>query len=110
MKMQITLVASLLAVNGLVSHRAAADEGVVSELCGTAAGTRFNLEPRVDATAQVDPAVDFLRNHVGNNVDLVLGASIDAKGAKYDVNRDDDCTPEFEGTLPKFPRTYLKIA
>ena len=103
MNMQITLAACLLAVNGLVSNRAAADEGVVSELCGTVAGTRFNLEPRVDAVGQTDPAVDFLRNQAATGIDLVVGMSIDAKrGAKYDVNRDEDCAPEFEGTLPLF--------
>jgi hypothetical protein len=51
------------------------DVGVVSSICGTSFGTRFNLEPRPNAQAQFGQAIDVLPNRVASGVDLVVGGS-----------------------------------
>lgn len=85
---------------------APADVGTVSSVCGTVSGTRFNLEPRPDASPQHTQTVDLLRNRVAAGVDLVVGGSTDLRdlyGEKltgYYVSRDADCGAEFEGRLP----------
>jgi hypothetical protein len=84
------------------------DAGTVSSACGASYGTRFNLEPRVNALPQHTESVDFLRNRVAAGVDLVVGAATDLRqlggvGSRsgYYVSRDADCAPEFEGGLPR---------
>jgi hypothetical protein len=84
--------------------------------CGTASGTRFNLEPRVppDALPQDSTAVDFLIGAGSQGGDLVVGAANDFRGffgglgdsaTGYYVHRNgadaNPCTPEFEGGLPQ---------
>lgn len=79
--------------------------GSVSAVCGTTSGTRFNLEPRANASPQHTQTVDLLRTA---GVDLVVGGSTDLRdvatfGASltgYYVSRDADCAAEFEGRLP----------
>ena len=61
----------------------------------------------MNATVQGAPSVNLLRNRVSPGVDLVVGAvSHFTKGGQYDVNRDADCAPEFEGTLPPLPDAF----
>ena len=55
------------------------DAGTVSPVCGTASGTRFNLEPRANAIPQHTQSVDLLRNRVAAGVDLVVGGSTDLR-------------------------------
>ena len=80
------------------------DPGTVSSVCGSVAGTRFNLEAATDATLQSPDGVDFFRDGVASGVDLVIGLFTDARllnGVEsYAVSRDADCAPEFEGGLP----------
>ncbi len=83
--------------------------------CGSAAGTRFNLEPRVPPAAlpQNEPVVDFLPAAGLNGGDLVVGSANDIRGTfaglgnsatGYYVHRDganpNPCAPDFEGGLP----------
>ena len=103
MKFTLLTIAAL-AITVIVA--APANAGTVSEICGTAAGTRFNLEPRVNASHQRAPSIDFLRNGVSSGVDLVVGSVTGMKGGQYDVNRDADCSVEFEGTLPPLPDVF----
>ena len=74
-------------------------------------GTRFNLEPRLNAAPQNTESVDFLPNRVAPGVDLVVGAADDAGQGEvssprlggfdgYYVRRaGTNCVPNFEGTL-----------
>ena len=83
------------------------DAGTVSAVCGTASGTRFNLEPRPFARAQHTTSIDFLRNRVAAGVDLVIGTARDTRSPAspavgpigYYVSRNSTCAPEFEGSL-----------
>jgi hypothetical protein len=92
------------------------DAGTVSSACGASYGTRFNLEPRVNALPQHTESVDFLRNRVAAGVDLVVGAATDhrdlagvASRSGYYVNRDADCAPEFEGGLPRLTASSSEV-
>jgi hypothetical protein len=88
------------------------DAGTVTG-CGTAFGTRFNLEPRPNARPQNTTSIDVLRKRVAAGVDLVVGGASDHRGGfaqdteasltGYYVSRDADCAPEFEGLLPALP-------
>ena len=51
--------------------------GTVSPDCGTASGTRFNLEPRTDPVPQNETAVDFLPGSGLSGGDLVVGGAND---------------------------------
>jgi hypothetical protein len=84
--------------------------------CGTVAGTRFNLEPRLPpgALPQNGTAVDFLSGAGLQGGDLVVGGANDFRGffgglgdsaTGYYVHRNgadaNPCTPDFEGGLPQ---------
>src|SRR5438105_3483614 len=68
-------------------------------------GTRFNLEPRLNAVPQNTESVDFLLNRVSPGVDLVVGAANDQRSSiggfdAYYVHRQGStCGTDFEGTL-----------
>ena len=51
--------------------------GTVLPECGTASGTRFNLEPRRDPVPQNETAVDFLPGSGLSGGDLVVGGAND---------------------------------
>ena len=83
----------------------------VSSLCGTAAGTLFNLEPPSNALPQYEPPVDFLYNRIprrfGGNTDLIVQHANDWRGLGYApgsestslfVHRSDatNCSPDLE--------------
>lgn len=77
--------------------------------CNAPAGTRFNLEPRVNATNQSAASADFLLNGVGMDNDLVVQTASDSRGLShsnsgYYVHRSTtpDCSVQFEGGLPPF--------
>lgn len=77
--------------------------------CNAPAGTRFNLEPRVNATDQSATSVDFLLNGVGMDNDLIVQMANDSRGlaqsgSGYYVHRSTsaDCSVQFEGGLPPF--------
>jgi hypothetical protein len=91
---------------------------VVTSGCGGAAGTRFNLEPRVAPAVapQNEPTVDFLPGAGLNGGDLVVGTGNDERGlfnglgdssTGYYVHRNgtsaNPCSPDFDGGLPNFP-------
>ena len=80
------------------------DGGSVSPVCGSVAGTRFNLEAAAFARPQVPDGVDFFQNGVGTGVDLLVGLFTDERFLNglesYAVSRDADCAPDFEGGLP----------
>jgi len=73
--------------------------------CDTTNGTRFNLEPRLNALPQNTESVDFLLNRVAPGVDLVVGAANDQRSTlggfdAYYVHRAGfTCNVDFEGTL-----------
>jgi hypothetical protein len=83
--------------------------------CGTAAGTRFNLEPRAPpgALPQNETAVDFLPAAGISGADLVVGGANDFRGffaglgnsaTGYYVHRNgtdtNPCAADFEGGVP----------
>ena len=77
--------------------------------CNVPTGTRFNLEPRVNATNQSAASADFLLNGVGMDNDLVVQTASDSRGLSqsnsgYYVHRSTtpDCSVQFEGGLPPF--------
>ena len=77
--------------------------------CNAPTGTRFNLEPRVNATNQSAASADFLLNGVGIDDDLVVQTASDSRGLSqsnsgYYVHRSTtpDCSVQFEGGLPPF--------
>jgi hypothetical protein len=104
----------------------ASDEsnGTVSSACGTASGTRFNLEPRVNPVPQNETSVDFLPGAGVSGADLVVGGANDFRQLTsgsgtpgdfrgvfgltnqtgYYVHRDgadaNPCAADFEGGLP----------
>lgn len=48
--------------------------------CGTASGTRMNLEPAANAVTQKEVSVDFLLNELGSGSDLVVEHGTDNRG------------------------------
>jgi hypothetical protein len=83
--------------------------------CDTVNGTRFNLEPRLNAQPQQSESVAFLLDGVRPGVDLVVGAANESAfrsrflpGGSNEVVFDAfyvhragaNCNPDFEGTLP----------
>jgi hypothetical protein len=77
--------------------------------CNAPTGTRFNLEPRVNATSQSAASADFLLNGVGIDNDLVVQTASDSRGLSqsnsgYYIHRSTtpDCSVQFEGGLPPF--------
>lgn len=83
---------------------------VVNPGCNNVSGSRFNLEPRLNAGPQNSESVDFLPNRVSPGVDLVVGAGDDqaADGnsnrlggldAYYVQRQGSNCKVSFEGTL-----------
>jgi hypothetical protein len=81
--------------------------------CDTVNGTRFNLEPRLNAQPQQSESVAFLLDRVSSGVDLVVGAANESafqsrflaganNGVVFDafyVHRTGvNCSPDFEGT------------
>lgn len=48
--------------------------------CGTASGTRMNLEPATNAVTQKEPSVDFLLSEIGSGLDLVVEHGTDNRG------------------------------
>jgi hypothetical protein len=48
--------------------------------CGTAVGTKFNLEPATNAVPQLWQTVDFIPNRISTNVDLVVAGALDYRG------------------------------
>ena len=55
----------------------ASPAGTVSSACGTASGTRFNLEPRKNPVPQNETAVDFLPGAGLSGADLIVGGAND---------------------------------
>ncbi|HMH01363.1 MAG TPA: hypothetical protein VK555_08105, partial [Terriglobales bacterium] len=98
--------------------------GAVLPECGTASGTRFNLEPRRDPVPQNETAVDFLPGSGLSGGDLVVGGANDfrlltsgtgtpgdfrgvfgmSNQTGYYVHRNgaagNPCSPDFEGGFP----------
>ena len=98
--------------------------GTVLHACGTASGTRFNLEPRTDPVPQNETAVDFLPGSGLSGGDLVVGGANDfrlltsgtgtpgdfrgvfgmSNQTGYYVHRNgaaqNPCSADFEGGLP----------
>jgi hypothetical protein len=77
--------------------------------CNAPGGTRFNLEPRVNATGQSAASADFILNGVGMDNDLIVQMASDSRGlaqsdSGYYVHRSTtpDCSVQFEGGLPPF--------
>ena len=79
--------------------------------CSGPNGTRFNLEPRVNASIQEAPSTDFLLNGAGMGSDLIVQLTVGAveKGAAYSFGGyyvhnsiSSDCSVQFEGGLPPF--------
>jgi hypothetical protein len=81
--------------------------------CNGPGGARFNLEPRANAAAQNEPAVDFLLNRVAPSDDLIVEVANDNRGNLKNINWDGsvsgyyvhssktaDCSVQFEGGLP----------
>jgi len=84
--------------------------------CDTVNGTRFNLEPRLNAQPQQSETIAFLLDRVSPGVDLVVGAANESaikqsrfvpgtnNGVVFDafyVHRSGaNCNPDFEGTTP----------
>ena len=64
-------------VAGAAQHNSASSSGTVSPDCGTASGTRFNLERRRDPVPQNETAVDFLPGSGLSGGDLVVGGAND---------------------------------
>lgn len=106
-----------------------ADGPLLSLPCGSSAGVRFNLEPRVDPLPQNGTAVDFLPGAGLSGGDLIVGAANDMRlltagsGSAPDfrgvfgissqtgfyVHRDgldsNPCSPDLEGGLAPVPST-----
>jgi len=91
--------------------------------CDTANGTRFNLEPLLNAQPQQNESVAFLLDRVSPGVDLVVGAANESavqsrffpganNGVVFDafyVHRTGaNCNPDFEGTT-RFSTTNPKL-
>jgi hypothetical protein len=97
--------------------------GSVTAACGTASGTRFNLEPPEDPVPQNGTSVDFLPGQGLSGGDLVVGSANDFRlftpvpaigdflgeagletETGYYVHRNgtdsNPCSPDFEGGLP----------
>ena len=97
--------------------------GSLTVACGTASGTRFNLEPRETPVPQNGTSVDFLPGQGLNGGDLVVGVANDFRlftpvpaigdflgvagletETGYYVHRNgtssNPCSPDFEGGLP----------
>src|SRR5437763_7538775 len=84
---------------------------VVNSGCNAASGTRFNLEPRLNAGQQNTESLDFLLNRVSSGVDLVVGAAndqtsggrpnprLDSFDAYYVHRQRTNCAANFEGAL-----------
>jgi len=83
--------------------------------CDASNGTRFNLEPRANATMQTEAMADFLPNRIGPADDLIVQAANDWRGnlpsktwdnsiSGYYVHTSSkaDCSVQFEGGLPNF--------
>jgi len=77
--------------------------------CNAPTGTRFNLEPRINATDQSATSIDFLLNGVSMDNDLIVQMANDSRGlaqsrSGYYVHRSTtpDCSVQFEGGLPPF--------
>jgi len=88
------------------------DPGVISPICGTVSGCKFNLEPATNAAPQNDESVDFIRGGGLAGEDLTVAAANDYRlilgtgnvhFSGYYVSRDADGAPEFEGGLPPVP-------
>ena len=81
--------------------------------CNSPNGSRFNLEPRLNAVVQAAESVALLPNRAGANVDLVVATGKDARGmdgnpnatiispdAFYVQRSNAHCAADFEGGLP----------
>jgi hypothetical protein len=77
--------------------------------CNGPSGTRFNLEPRANASIQEAPSTDFILNGVGMGNDLIVQSTSGAvesgpaySGGGYFVHTSQtaDCSVQFEGGLP----------
>lgn len=81
--------------------------------CNSPDGSRFNLEPRLNAVVQAAESVALLPNRAGANVDLVVATGNDARGlstnpnatiisadAFYVQRSNASCAADFEGGLP----------
>jgi len=74
--------------------------------CTGTSGSRFNLEPRVNAVVQSARSVAFLPNRVAPGVDLVFASGTDARSlagspdAFYAERSNSSCAPDFEGGPP----------
>ncbi|HXY06865.1 MAG TPA: hypothetical protein VEI52_03345 [Terriglobales bacterium] len=92
--------------------------------CDTVNGTRFNLEPRLNAQPQQSESIAFLPDRVSQGVDLVVGTANEVgfqsrflPGPDNDVVFDAfyvhrsgaNCNPNFEGTTP-LSTTNPKVA
>lgn len=79
--------------------------------CGGPNGTRFNLEPRANASIQEAPTADFILNGVGMDNDLIVqvgdgaverGPAYSGGGYFVHTSQTADCSVQFEGGLPTF--------
>lgn len=84
-------------------------ESAAPALCNGTTGTRFNLEPRTNATLQAAATADFILTGVGMDQDLIVQMAgddrgLDSSGSGYYVHRSTtaDCSVQFEGGLPPF--------
>lgn len=87
-------------------HATTSDAGTLSTSCGTSYGIKFNREPPEFGLPQNEEAIDFLYNRVAAGVDLIVGGANDFGDRLpdsfmgYYVNRDADCSAEYEGGTP----------
>ncbi|HXW89680.1 MAG TPA: hypothetical protein VEK33_03965 [Terriglobales bacterium] len=106
------------AASSRVSPSSATSKG-----CNTANGTRFNLEPLLNAQPQQNESVAFLLDRVSPGVDLVVGAANESavqsrflpganNGVVFDAfyahRTGANCNPDFEGTT-RFSTTNPKV-
>lgn len=79
--------------------------------CSGPNGTRFNLEPRANASIQEAPTADFILNGVGIDNDLIVqvgdgaverGPAYSGGGYFVHTSQTADCSVQFEGGLPTF--------
>lgn len=89
------------------------EPGAQSVPCNSKSGSRFNLEPRVNAVFQNSPSADFILNGAGTGDDLIVQTANDWRGAfpsntwDYSMtgyyvhsSKTADCSVQFEGGLP----------
>jgi hypothetical protein len=75
-------------------------------------GSRFNLEPRLNAVVQSARSVAFLPNRAGPGIDLVFASGTDNRSlagspdAFYAQRSNANCVPDFEGGPPSISNVF----